>query len=426
MAVAAAAARTGADAIVLTALDSIAWLLNIRGGDLGETPVARAFLLLRADATATLFIDPDKADAALRAHLGSDVRLDAYEALAATLRGMAGRRVQIDPETCAVAVRDALDHAIVLVAPDPCVAPRAVKNPVEIEGMRRAHVRDGVALARFLCWLEGAVGEGGLDEIAVSDRLEELRREGLLCQGLSAAAISAAGANGALPHYLAKPGQAAPIGRDSVYLFDGGGQYLDGTTDVTRTVAVGAPPAQARCDFTLALKGHLAVAAARFPEGTTGGQLDSLARQPLWRRGLDYATGTGHGLGSYLAIHEGPAFIGRRGGTRPVDEPLLAGMVMTVEPGVYRLGSHGVRTENAYLVVPAVGEGGEPGWLAFEALTAAPIDRRMIDLSLLERWEIDWLDRYHAFVLDAVGPRLDEPTRAWLERACAPLSNGRP
>lgn len=418
---AAEVASAGADALVLTALDSIAWLLNIRGTDLGETPVVRSFLLLRSNASAMLFVDPGKINDAMRDHLGSDVECAPYGTLATRLGEMGTTRVMIDPDRCPAAVRAALGTARIIAAVDPCLTPRAIKNPVEIAGMRRAHQADGIAVVRFLIWLESAARSGNLDEIAAADRLDALRRKDGLCRGLSAATISAAGANAALPHYLAKPGAAALLRPGSVYLLDGGGQYLDGTTDITRTVAIGDPAPALRRDFTLALKAHLAIATLRFPAGTTGGQLDPLARQPLWRAGLDYPTGTGHGLGSYLAIHEGPAFFGKPGGTRAVDAPLRTDMVMTIEPGIYRVGQHGVRTENAYRVVPATGEGGAAGWHAFEPLSMAPIDRRLIDTALLDAEERAWIDRYHAAVVAALADALNPPERAWLEKTCAPL-----
>lgn len=404
----------GADAALLTHLDSIAWTLNIRGGDLPFTPVVRAFLLVGGDGGATLYVDAAKLDGDVRSHLGRDVAIRPYEAFAAELPGLGGPLL-VDPETTPDAIR-ALAACRLIHVPDPTIAMRARKTGAEIAGARAAHLRDGVVLARFLRWLEGEAPWTHLDEIDASRRIEALRQVQPHYLGPSFAPISAFGANAALPHYLPQPGRAAQLHEGALYLLDSGGQYAGGTTDVTRTVALGEPDAAMRTHFTLALKGHLAIAARRFPPGTTGGDLDPLARQYLSDAGLDYATGTGHGLGSCLSVHEGPVFIGRRGGTRSVDAPLFPGLILTVEPGCYLAGRYGVRTENAYLII----EDGE-GWLGFEPLTLAPIDRRLIDLDLITPHERDWLDRYHAAVAEAVGPHLAVPERAWLAAACAPL-----
>lgn len=410
----AAARSEGAAGVLLTHLDSIAWTLNIRGRDLPFTPVVRAFLLVAGDGGATLHVDAAKLDEAVRDHLGPDVAIRPYEAFAAGLSGLAGS-VLADPETTPDAIR-ALAACPLIPAADPTIAMRARKTGAEIAGARAAHLRDGIVLARFLHWLEGAAPWSHLDEIDAAQRIEALRQEQPDYLGPSFATISAFGSNAALPHYLPHPGRAARLHAGALYLLDSGGQYADGTTDVTRTVALGEPDAAMRRHFTLALKGHLAIATRRFPPGTTGGELDPLARQYLWEAGLDYATGTGHGLGSCLSVHEGPVFIGRCSGTRSVDAPLFSGLILTVEPGFYLAGRYGVRTENAYLVV----EDGE-GWLGFQPLTLAPIDRRLIDLDLLTPHERDWLDNYHATVAQTVGPHLAAPAHAWLAAACAPL-----
>jgi Xaa-Pro aminopeptidase len=411
----------GADAVVISALDSVAWTLNIRGRDVPHTPVVQAFLLLTADAGGTLFVDPAKIGSQVRAHLGPEIEVRPYGDILAALTACGGRRVLVDPDTCVVALREALAGAEVLEGPDPCVWPRAIKTPVELEGARAAHVREGAALCRFLQWVQSEGLDGGVDELEAAEVLEAFRRPANRYREPSFTTISAVGANGALPHYTPKPGRAARLTPGTLYLVDAGAQYEDGTTDATRTVALGTPTDAMRRHFTLALKGHLAVAMLTVPKGTTGGQLDPLARQHLWAAGLDYNTGTGHGVGTCLSVHEGPVFIGRRGGTRPVDEPLVADLLLTVEPGLYLEGRYGVRTENVYRVASRTGEEGDDGWLGFEPLTLAPIDRALIDLALLTPAERAWIDGYHAQVLTTLARQVPESTRAWLEAACAPL-----
>ncbi len=411
----------GADAVVIPALESIAWTLNIRGQDVAYTPVVRSFLVVEADASARFYVDGAKLSAGVTAHLGDDVQVRPYTAISADLADLAGRAVMVDPETCVAGLLDALTGSRLIASPDPSLLLRAIKSPAEIAGMRAAHRRDGVALTRFLHWIAHIDLAAPPDEIEASDALEAMRREAPQLRGLSFATISASGPNGALPHYVAKPGSARRLEVGSLYLVDSGGQYGDGTTDVTRTVAIGAPSAEMRRHFTLVLKGHLAIAAARLPPGATGAQLDPLARQPLWQAGLDYPTGTGHGVGSYLSVHEGPCFIGRRGGTRPVDEPLRANMVLTNEPGLYLEGRYGIRTENLMLIVERTGHGGEAGWLGFETLTLAPIDRALIDLALLTAEERAWIDDYHARVARTLAPDLDPTVRDWLQQVCSPL-----
>jgi Xaa-Pro aminopeptidase len=413
----------GLDAVVLAALDSVAWAFNIRGRDVPHVPVVRAFAVLRADGSATLFVDPDKIDSAMKDHLGPRVDIRPYAAFAGGLSSLRGLRVAADPDICADAIFTALADSTVVEASDPCLLPRALKNDVEIAGARAAHLRDAVALATFLEWLEGRLKIGSVDEIEAAQELHRRREATGRLRDTSFATISATGPNSALPHYVPKPGSARVIERGSLYLIDAGAQYDDGTTDVTRTIAIGPPTESMRRRFTQALRGHIAIADASFPAGTTGAQLDPLARQFLWRGGVDYATGTGHGVGSFLSVHEGPAFIGKRGGTRPIDEPLRPRMVLSIEPGYYLPGSWGLRTENLYLVVDRAGEDGTPGWFGFEALTLAPIDRALIDVGVLGPSERAWIDRYHECVLRELTPHLEPGTATWLSRACRPLGS---
>lgn len=406
--------EAGAGALVLTHLDSIAWLLNIRAGDLPFTPVLRASLIVERSGAAALYAGPARIGADIRKTLGHDVSVHSEDAFCDALRRARGP-VLIDPAMTPHAVVE-LIQAPWLAACDPTLQLRAKKNASEIEGARAAHLRDAIALAQGLHWLDSCALADGADELAVAARFDALRAGQPRFRGLSFATIAASGPNAALPHYLPKPGSARRLNSSELFLLDSGGQYDDGTTDVTRTVALGKPAAAQREWFTRALKGHLAIVTRRFPPGTTGGELDPLARQHLWEVGQDYATGTGHGLGSFLSVHEGPVFIGRRGGTRSVDEALFAGLILTVEPGCYLEGRLGVRTENAYLI-----EADAAGWLTFSPLTLAPIDRRLIDPALLSKTEIEWIDRYHEAVFASVSPYLEAPVRGWLHEACAPL-----
>ena len=406
------------DAAVLTAPDSIAWLLNIRGGDVPHTPLPLSFAILNRDGTVDLFIDRRKLMPGLAEHLGNAVRLLAPGEFGPALRqlGAARRRVQADPLTAAAWVFDQLAGAEIHRAADPCQLPKACKNPVELDGTRRAHRRDGAALTRFLAWLAQAAARGDLTEIAASDRLEQCRRAGEHFRDLSFPTISGAGANGAIVHYRASPKSERRLEPGTLYLVDSGAQYLDGTTDVTRTVAIGEPTGEMRDRFTRVLKGHIALAACRFPKGTTGSQLDALARRSLWEAGLDYDHGTGHGVGSYLAVHEGPQRISKL----PNTQALLPGMIVSDEPGYYKTGAYGIRIENLVVVTP-LGNKGERELLGFEALTLAPIDRNLVEPALLDAEEIAWLDAYHARVRAEIAPLVDAETRRWLAAATRPL-----
>ncbi len=413
-------AERKADAVVLTALDSIAWLLNIRGRDVAHTPVALAYAIVQADGTADLFVAPDKLTDEVRRHLGNAIRLHDRDAFARALGGFAGKRIAADPERAVAAIFDALTAggATILPLRDPVVLAKAMKNPVEIAGHRAASARDGAALARFLRWVEAEAPKGGLTELDCVAKLQAFREESGVLLDTSFDTISATGAHGASPHYRVDADSNARLELGQLYLVDSGGQYADGTTDVTRVLPVGAPTTEMRDRFTRVLKGHIALATAIFPAGTNGGQLDAFARRPLWEVGLDYAHGTGHGVGAYLAVHEGPQRIAQPNypGGGP-SEPLKPGMIISNEPGYYKAGEYGIRIENLVLVEERVCEGGT--MLGFETLTFCPIERSLIDPALLTVAERDWLNAYHAKVLAVLGPQMAGDDLAWLEAKCA-------
>ena len=409
----------GVDAAVITDPASLCWLLNLRGGDVAYTPFALGFVLVRADGTASLFMDPAKLDAAARDWLGRDVAPQPRDALPGALAALSGQRVRVDATGSAAWFGQTLRAAgaTVVDGPDPCALPKSCKNPVEQAGARAAHVRDAVALCRFLHWLDSAVP--GTTEIAAAERLVRFRQDVPDFRGESFPAISGAGEDGAIIHYRATPDTDRPLRADEAYLTDSGAQYPDGTTDVTRTVwtGPGTPPAELRDRFTRVLQGHIAVAAALFPAGVSGPHLDALARRALWQAGLDYDHGTGHGVGSYLSVHEGPCSLSRAGKM----VPLQPGMILSDEPGFYLPGAYGIRLENLLLVQPADGLSARKLFLRLETLTLAPFDRRLIEPAMLTREERGWLDAYHARVLREVGPALEDPARDWLAAACAPL-----
>jgi len=415
------------DAAVIAALDSVAWLLNLRGSDVACTPVALSFVVAHADGTAELFIDEGKVTPELRAHLGNAVSVRPREAFAPTLAALAGKTVAVDPKRSVAAVFAALEGAGAKVVQlrDPTVLPRATKNGVEQAGQRAAQARDGAAMVRFLHWLSVVAPKGGVDELGAAERLHQFRREGGDLRDLSFDTISGAGPNGAIVHYRVSEETNRRLEPGSVYLVDSGGQYPDGTTDITRTVWIageGEPDAEVRDRFTRVLKGHIALAMAVFPEGTNGSQLDTLARQFLWAAGLDYAHGTGHGVGSFLAVHEGPQRIAKAsGGQAGTGQELLAGMILSNEPGYYKTGAYGIRIENLQLVEPRAIAGAEGAFFGFETLTHVPIDRALVDLALLTPAEVAWWNGYHARVLEIVGPQVDGAVRDWLEAQCARL-----
>lgn len=411
----------GDDAVIVAALDSVAWLLNIRGSDVPCTPVVLAYAIARADGTADLFLAPEKTTDAVRAHLGARVTLrDRADFPAALEADYAGRRVAVDPERCVAAIFERLETggAVIDAVRDPTVLAKAIKNPVEIAGHDAAQRRDGAALTRFLHWLSLEGPKGTQTELSAAAKLRAFRAETGLLLDLSFETISGAGPNGAIVHYRVTPETDRRIEPDMLYLVDSGGQYRDGTTDITRTVAIGTPSPRMRRDFTLVLKGHIALARARFPAGTSGGQLDILARRALWEQGLDYAHGTGHGVGAYLAVHEGPQRIATFGGQ---GEPLRAGMICSNEPGYYRTDAYGIRIENLILVEERPIPGAERAMLGFRTLSHVPIDRRLIDADLLSAEEKAWLNAYHAETLRLVAPLVPEEMQGWLTDACAPV-----
>jgi Xaa-Pro aminopeptidase len=410
----------GADAAILTAPASLAWLFNIRGGDVIRSPLPIGQAILRSDGSARLFLDPRKASPELVSWLGNEVTLEPPEALPAAIAALRGCKVLVDPAQSSAWYFEALEASGAEVArgDDPCLLPRACKNAVEVEGARKAHARDGAALARFLHWLDTESAKRVLDEVEIVTRLEGFREATGALKDLSFDTIAGAGPNGAVVHYRPTVRLNRRAEPGSLLLVDSGAQYLDGTTDVTRTVAIGEPTPEMAERYTLVLKGHLALARVRFPAGVTGSALDALARMALWAHGLDYDHGTGHGVGSYLGVHEGPHRISKT----PSPVALKPGMIVSNEPGYYKEGAYGIRIENLQVVTPPEGiPGGERPMLGFEALTLAPFDRRLVARDLLSAEERAQLDAYHARVLAAIGPQVEPEVRAWLETACAPL-----
>lgn len=406
-----------ADACVLTQPDSIAWLFNIRGSDVTHTPLPLSFATVPSSGKPSLFIDGRKLSNSVRDSLSELTDLaepgDFKSGLAAL--GEACSRVMIDPALAGIGIADAITGAggTLVEAQDPVLLPKAVKNETELKGTREAHLRDAAAYVNFLCWFDEEAPKGGLDEISVAQKLEEFRRETGQLKDISFDTISGAGPNGAICHYRVSrtSNMQIPVGKP--FLIDSGGQYEDGTTDITRTLAVGAVSAEMKKHFTLVLKGHIAISTARFPEGTTGAQLDTLARIDLWKAGLDFDHGTGHGVGAYLGVHEGPQRIAKTGTV-----PLKPGMILSNEPGYYPAGEYGIRLENLEIVTEARDvAGGERAMLGFETITLVPMDLRLVDVSLLTATERDWLNRYHARVRAEVGPLVGASERIWLERA---------
>ncbi|ELA8201201.1 aminopeptidase P family protein [Vibrio parahaemolyticus] len=415
-------AKAGADSAVITALDSICWLLNVRGLDVSRLPVLLSHAILHADSSVEYFLDPARLPAEFAAHVGTGVTVHNPEALQSRLEAMSGKKVLLDPAISNAWFKLVLQNAgaSVIAAADPCLMPKAAKNEVEIAGMKACHIRDGVAMSKFLCWLDAEVAAGNLhDEATLADRLEAFRKEDPTLMDLSFDTISAAGGNAAMCHYnhenQPEPGKLA---LNTLYLVDSGGQYLDGTTDITRTIAIGQPSAEMIKQFTLALKGHIGVARARFPKGTRGYQIDTLARQHLWAEGYDYDHGTGHGVGHFLSVHEGPASISKK----QIDVPLTEGMVLSNEPGYYRADAFGIRIENLELVVETPTNGDFPV-LSFESLTRCPIDKRNINVDMLTRPELAWLNDYHQKVWEQISPLVEGEVKEWLREATLPLAH---
>jgi Xaa-Pro aminopeptidase len=413
-------ADQGVDAVILTSPASLAWLFNIRGGDVACSPLPLGRAILFADGTAELFVNRNKVSEKLSGHLGNEVALRPETELDRRLAKLNGRTVGLDPSQASAWFFATMDKAGAEVKriSDPCALPRARKNAVEVQGARNAHIRDGGALSRFLRWIDDEGATGNISEVDAAMRLESFRDETSELRDISFESISGAGPNGAVIHYRPNVDTNRKLQKGSLYLIDSGGQYLDGTTDVTRTIAIGEPTAEMVNRFTRVLKGHIALSRIRFPKGTTGSALDILARMSLWEAGLDYDHGTGHGVGSFLGVHEGPQRIAKA----PNSVPLEPGMIVSNEPGYYKPGEYGIRIENLQVVTePKAIPGGERPMMGFETLTLAPIDRRLIEPGMLTEQEWLWIDRYHARVLKEVGPLLSKDDLAWLEAACAPL-----
>jgi len=410
----------GGEAALITAPASIAWLFNVRGGDVIRSPLPLGQAILQADGSARLFLDPRKVSPDLRAWLGNEVRLETPDELQGALSELAGRHVLVDPAQSSAWFQESLKSAgaEIVLGEDPCALPKARKNPVEIAGARRAHERDGVALARFLHWVDAEAQRTFPDELQVVIALEGFREDTGALKDLSFDTIAGATSNGAICHYRPTRRLNRRTEPGSLLLVDSGAQYLDGTTDVTRTLAMGAPTAEMAARFTLVLKGHLALARVRFPAGTPGSALDALARASLWAAGLDYDHGTGHGVGSYLGVHEGPQRISKV----PNAVALRPGMIVSNEPGYYKAGAYGIRIENLQVVTEAEPiPGGERPMLGFETLTLAPIDRRLVVVSMLSEEERAQLDAYHSRVLEIIRPKVPAEVATWLADACAPI-----
>jgi Xaa-Pro aminopeptidase len=407
----------GQRAAVLTLPDSICWLLNIRGADVPKNPVVHAFAILHDDGRVDLYAVPAKFDDQVRAHLGADVALHAPDAFAAALSALTGP-VRLDKGSAPLALADTLRAAGVEVqwGDDPCKLPKARKNAAEIAATREAHLRDGAAMAEFLCWLDREAPKGELTEIAVVQALEGFRRATNALHDISFDTICGAGPNGAIIHYRVTGETDRPVRQGELLLVDSGGQYVDGTTDITRTIAIGDPGDEARAAYTRVLQGMIAISRVRFPKGISGRDIDALARYPLWLAGQDYDHGTGHGVGAFLSVHEGPQRISRLS-----EVPLEPGMILSNEPGYYREGAFGIRLENLIVVETAPALGDNRQQLAFETLTWVPFDRRLIVVGDLSPGERAWLNGYHAAVQEKLATRVSGPTLAWLEGACAPI-----
>jgi Xaa-Pro aminopeptidase len=408
-----------ADALLVSDAQNVAWAFNIRGADIAHTPLALAFALIPREGKPRLYLDPAKLSDSVRAELGDIAELKSEADLARDLAAHSNETVRLDQATAADALVRLIETSGGKPArgTDPITAMKAVKNAAEIDGMRAAHLRDGAAMARFLAWFDREAPKGRLTEIDAVEALETFRRDTGLMKDVSFPTISGAGPNGAIVHYRVTRESNRAIGRGELFLVDSGAQYEDGTTDITRTVAIGEPTDEMRDRFTRVLKGHIAIATAVFPENTSGAQLDTLARVSLWQAGLDFDHGTGHGVGSYLSVHEGPARISKLGTV-----PLRRGMILSNEPGYYKTAAYGIRIENLVLVIAAPEPvGAEKPLNAFETLTLAPIDLRCIARELLSEKERHWLDAYHTRVRETLSPLLDAETRSWLEDVTRPV-----
>ncbi len=409
----------GQEAAVITLPDSLCWLLNIRGADVPRNPILHGFAILHDDTRVSLFADPAKFDAVVRDHLGPDISFGQPDAFVPALRILTGP-VRVDRGTAPLAVSKELEAAGVAVqwGDDPCRLPKACKNPAEIAATREAHLRDGAAMTEFLCWLDEQAPKGQLSEISVVSALEGFRRATNALHDISFDTICGSGPHGAIMHYRVTEATNRSVKQNELLLVDSGAQYLDGTTDITRTVAIGDPGDEARQCFTRVLQGMIAISRARWPKGLAGRDLDPLARTPLWLAGMDFDHGTGHGVGAFLSVHEGPQRISRLS-----EVPLEPGMILSNEPGYYREGAFGIRIENLIVVIPAPALPGadDRQQLAFETLTFVPLDRRLIVGSMLSPGERDWINAYHAEVLGKLGQRLSSSSLDWCRAACAPI-----
>lgn len=409
-----------ADFCLLTSPSSIAWLLNIRGGDVMCTPLPLSTVLMHSDGQVELFINPVKLSDKVRSHLGNQVSVFDEDAVEGRLKSLKGQSVLIDPSSSSAWHFETLRaaKANIISDDDPVALPKACKNAAEIAGTTEAHKRDAVALINFLHWLDTDAQSGEYDEIQAAQKLERFRHETNVLKDLSFESISGAGANGAIVHYRVSEATTKRLEKGSLFLIDSGGQYVDGTTDVTRTIPIGDPSTEMRQRFTWVLKGHIALAEIRFPEGTTGSNLDVLARANLWAQGLDYDHGTGHGVGVFLGVHEGPQRISKT----PNSIALRPGMIVSNEPGYYKTGAYGIRIENLqYVTEPKAISGGERMMMGFETLTLAPLHKKMIDISELSAPELHYINNYHKRVWKEISPALKGAVKEWLKTACAPI-----
>ncbi len=406
---------------IITMPDSIAWLLNIRGRDVPRTPLALSYAIIHSEGNPDLFIDKDKLGTTATKHIEKYANIHPIKKLEAKLKKISteGGKILLDPNTASFWFLDKLDSkkTEIIRKPDPCILPKAIKNEKEIEGAIAAHIRDGAAMCRFLCWLDENARSGELDEISAAKQLEIFRSETKALKDISFDTISGAGPNGAIIHYRVTEDTNRKFKQGSLYLVDSGGQYLDGTTDITRTIAIGQPTKEMRTRFTQVLKGMISVTCARYPVGTMGPALDMLARAALWQAGVDYAHGTGHGVGSYLSVHEGPQSISKLSKV-----PIKPHMILSNEPGYYKEGKYGIRIENLILATePSEIKGGEINMMGFDTLTLAPIDIRLIDTDLLTDPELAWLNSYHTRVRKTLSPHLNKTEKNWLKNATSAM-----
>jgi Xaa-Pro aminopeptidase len=408
-----------ADSCIITLPDSIAWLLNVRGADVECTPSVLSYAIIyKDDRPITWAVNPDKLEPAIRDALSGVADVIHPQDLGKTLNALSGT-IMLDFKRSPLWFKTTLEQgaAILIDAEDPCIAPKAIKSKAEQSAIKKAHELDAIALVKFLHWAENSARSASATEIDVAEKIKEFRAQHGAFKGISFPTIAGFGENGAIVHYRATPDNNAALGDNGLLLVDSGGQYYDpengiaGTTDITRTIAIGTPTDEMRQRFTLVLKGHIDLAKAQFPQGTTGAQIDTLARQPLWSEGLDFAHGTGHGVGCYLAVHEEAASISPRG-----TQAFEAGMLISNEPGYYQEGDYGIRIENLVLV-----QEGQGGMLSFETISFAPIDRSLIVAEMLDDAQKAWLDAYHAHTYDVVAPHVDADVREWLAQQCAPL-----